>query len=618
MDPLDFLDHEELLQFFHCKKTTMSCMENPRIFLSQLKDHRLIPDDRFKKVSRMKSKENLKRGVYETLDWLERERPEHIHRFWSCVFQDTIINEYPILRELRNSLMDGSFHFCTKLPEVVESEQTNENNGKELSNEEDEEETHLSSRTKKRKASGKEADEGGNHGDEQPGPSLKLKPGQRKRSKRICFSSPLKKGEKGDIWNWPMFKLQLPVTCGDLEAALNRTRLAEGEKCILFQKQWFTPAEFETRAGKRSSGNWRLSIRCSGVPLGNLIQEGHLRAGEQAGGSKVKKSLFPSEVFTVCEDEDDEGNVQEDQASSREGSTPDGREEAEGQKDAGGSRKVFKVTCDGVTGTLHKSRFASGTCGKSIRTEMSWMSPVEFVEEASNQTKPDWERDIECEGRPLCALIDENTLEVHPLLCGCRLCQADESELENQKNDDECFACKGADDRKLVECDACPRSFHQRCHLPHVEDSILRDDKWICTFCVFKNMQECRYSDELEMEAATSQQISQRMLECQYLLLLLLGADEEQFFAEDPRPYLKKYSAHIRTPMWFVKVADKLQNGKYQTVEEFVSDVQLIFSNCFKYNRGNTEILELGRQLQQLFDEEFKKVFSISEWTADS
>ena len=37
----------------------------------------------------------------------------------------------------------------------------------------------------------------------------------------------------------------------------------------MVNKQWFTPAEFEGLAGKRS---WRKSIRCKGTPLGKLIQ----------------------------------------------------------------------------------------------------------------------------------------------------------------------------------------------------------------------------------------------------------------------------------------------------------------------------------------------------------
>lgn len=45
MDPLHFLEPEELLRFFHCKKTSLSCMEKPHTFLSQLRDHNLIPED---------------------------------------------------------------------------------------------------------------------------------------------------------------------------------------------------------------------------------------------------------------------------------------------------------------------------------------------------------------------------------------------------------------------------------------------------------------------------------------------------------------------------------------------------------------------------------------------
>ena len=59
------------------------------------------------KVSRMKSKDNIRKGLYEILDWLERERSQRVREFWSCVFKDTILNQYPTLKLLRNSLMDG-------------------------------------------------------------------------------------------------------------------------------------------------------------------------------------------------------------------------------------------------------------------------------------------------------------------------------------------------------------------------------------------------------------------------------------------------------------------------------------------------------------------------------
>lgn len=45
-----------------------------------------------------------------------------------------------------------------------------------------------------------------------------------------------------------------------------------GEKCIAVNKQWFTPTEFERFAGKQSSKNWKVTIRCVNTPLGKLIE----------------------------------------------------------------------------------------------------------------------------------------------------------------------------------------------------------------------------------------------------------------------------------------------------------------------------------------------------------
>lgn len=48
MDPLDFLENEDLLRFFHSNKTELSCMVNPQTFLNQLRDHNLILEDMYK------------------------------------------------------------------------------------------------------------------------------------------------------------------------------------------------------------------------------------------------------------------------------------------------------------------------------------------------------------------------------------------------------------------------------------------------------------------------------------------------------------------------------------------------------------------------------------------
>ncbi|XP_071330318.1 nuclear body protein SP140-like protein isoform X2 [Trachinotus anak] len=596
MDPLDFLDCDELLRFFHCNKTELSIMENPQTFLSQLRDYDLIPEERYKRVSRMKSKENMKRSLYDLLDWLEREQSEHIRVFWSCVFKEAIINLYPTLRLLHRSLMDVSFRFNAQLPDKLEKEETDKRKRRKNSEEEEEEQVN-SSKKKRKKRSRSECDD-----DLQPGPSSESTPAQKKKSKKICFSSPLKKGERSDFWNWPFYKYQLPVTCGHQGGSLSRDRLAKGEKCIWFEKQWRTPGEFEKLGGKQSSKNWKLSIRCLGIPLGKLIKEGNLKLASYRGRQgKAKRSLFPPDLVTTVsegeedddseDDEDDVENQENQVSSSNEGKCADEDRETEEQTEQqpDSSKKVFKVTCGDVAGTLHHKRFGSGTCGKSIRTETSWMTPVDFVKEASCQTDATWKKDIKVEGKPLGVLIEEN-----------------------QKNDDECCVCKSEGEAQLVVCDHCPRSFHQKCHLPRVDDATLGDDRpWMCTFCIFRTTQEWRYSDEMEMEAAKSRSISRHMLECQYLLLFLYSADEEQTFALDPRLYLENYSRVVQTPMWLGKIADKLHKSEYQTVGEFVSDILLIFTNCASYNHANAEFLAQGDRLMELFNGEFKKVFNI-------
>ncbi|CDQ77810.1 unnamed protein product [Oncorhynchus mykiss] len=237
---MDFLTDEELLRFFRCSRTEMSCMEQPHTFLNQLRDHHLIPEEMYKKLIRMRSKELREKGVYQVLDWVEAERPNSIKVFWNCVFRDHLLQQYPTLRLLRNRLLD-----------VEEEEKTRRKNSKE----------------KERSESAEE---------EQPSTSTQSNPSQKRKvqSPTNCF--PSRKGEKDDIWTWPIYKTQLPVTCGDKEGILIRNKLAKGERCIVVQGRWFTPSGFEEFGVKKSRKNWKYSIRCRDTNLGKLIQVQHI------------------------------------------------------------------------------------------------------------------------------------------------------------------------------------------------------------------------------------------------------------------------------------------------------------------------------------------------------
>ncbi|KAI4881416.1 hypothetical protein NFI96_027090 [Prochilodus magdalenae] len=264
MDPLDFLTKEELIRFFHCKKTEMSCMEEPHIFLHQLRDHNLVPEKLYKKVIKMKSKERRKDGVYQILDWLEKERSDSVHVFWSCVFRDHILQKYPVLRLLRNSLLDGSFRAYENLPEP-EYQTERENEPAQVK------ETSVNQKKSGRKRK-QSADETEKEEEEAPGPSCLSTPNQKKSAKKPMFSSPVRKGEKQNIWTWGLFKSQLPVTCGDKEGTLYRDKLARGGACIYSEGRWFTPSSFESFGGKGSWKNWKQSIRCQKTPLQKLLE----------------------------------------------------------------------------------------------------------------------------------------------------------------------------------------------------------------------------------------------------------------------------------------------------------------------------------------------------------
>ncbi|KAM3597414.1 uncharacterized protein V6R79_004233 [Siganus canaliculatus] len=525
MDRLDFHVNEELLQFFHCNKTEISCLENPHTFLSQLRDHNLVPEDKYKKINRMRSKEQMKKALYDLLDWLERERPQHIKLFWTAVFKETILNRYPVLRTLRNSLMDGSFDFITQLPETVEKEKRGVEKQKRHDDDDDESEE-----------------------EEKETKSVKRK--RKLRSKSMCDDD-----DERNAGPWtPVIQTQKK------------------------SKICYSPLEKRER--------------------------GHRKAASYTRQCK-KRLKFTYDSASTEEEEEEEEEVSETDTEDEDSSATHVSDEEDG---SGEREQVFKVTCGAVAATLHQKRFASGSQGKSIRTETCWMTPHEFAMEALGQRDVSWRKDIEWEGQPLGKLTQDGILVIHWLGCDCHLCKEDSKELENQKNDDECCICKREGD--LVMCDQCPRSFHQKCHLPHVDDSTLGDDSpWLCTFCVFRSNQQ--YLDEQTMEAAMSRQISQHMLECQYLFLHLCRADADQTFAEDPNLYLSDYSTVVKTPMWLRKIADKLQEQRYQTVGEFVSDVDLIFTNCASYNEDDAKFLAYGNGLKELFNEEFKNVFNI-------
>ncbi|XP_050957954.1 uncharacterized protein LOC127159050 [Labeo rohita] len=677
MDPLDFNTNEELLFFFHRKKTEISCIKQPHRLLTQLRDHDLVPEKLFENVKNMRTPKEREQAFYEVLDWLEKTRPQDIQQFWRCVFEDHILQQYPTLRMLRNSLLDISRHKLCEEPPGVETptwEEKKEGRAEKDPNKLCVEPPDVETLTKKEESEGKEKkgrkkktrkskrkcieDSGdpdfflcvNTQSEETRQKTLILhfqslnlydKPpdvetptdeeesegnAEKEKSDKSRRASPVMKGDEQEIWTWANYENQLPVTCGDKEGTLYRDKLARGEKCIFSKDKWFTGGEFEKFGGKEKSKNWKFSIRYENIPLMKYIQEGRLQCQQRKRRkttcvqkntdelfhvSPNKRSSKDSKINFGLVEESDPEDVQEKGGRGR-GTEFRGRvEEEEEEEEDMADLSVFQapslpVTCVSLTGTLYKYRFASGKCGKCIRTEERWFTPEEFVKQEQTLTDGHWKKDILCHGKTLYFLLKKKILHTHSLRCECTKCSTQEEDVMAQNNDDDCYVCRT--EGNLVCCDECPRAFHSHCHLPAADGDL--PEEWICTFCALKDSQKSRDSTNMSKQEAFDAPVSQNRLHCHYLLLRVYREDIQKVFVEDPRKTVPRYSEFITQPMWLDRIKQKLESKEYQTVGAFVSDFQLIFSNCSTFSKDN-ESVRMGARLKEMFEEEFQKIFSI-------
>ncbi|XP_058817226.1 homeotic protein female sterile-like [Topomyia yanbarensis] len=58
----------------------------------------------------------------------------------------------------------------------------------------------------------------------------------------------------------------------------------------------------------------------------------------------------------------------------------------------------------------------------------------------------------------------------------------------------------------------------------------------------------------------------------------------------------------IKKPMDLGTVKRKMDNREYKSANEFAADVRLIFTNCYKYNPPDHDVVAMGRKLQDVFE----------------
>jgi bromodomain-containing factor 1 len=99
---------------------------------------------------------------------------------------------------------------------------------------------------------------------------------------------------------------------------------------------------------------------------------------------------------------------------------------------------------------------------------------------------------------------------------------------------------------------------------------------------------------------------------------------------KDAAPFLKPvdvvalgiphYLQIVRHPMDFSTIERKLnssnpakpdpnpQNPRYSNVDEFVTDVRLIFTNCLTFNGPDHLIVQMGKKVEEVFDKQMRSM----------
>ncbi|XP_071369803.1 E3 ubiquitin-protein ligase TRIM33 isoform X1 [Centroberyx affinis] len=172
---------------------------------------------------------------------------------------------------------------------------------------------------------------------------------------------------------------------------------------------------------------------------------------------------------------------------------------------------------------------------------------------------------------------------------------ANPGEKEDDPNEDWCAVCINGGD--LLCCDHCPKVFHMKCHVPTIK--IFPKGDFLCTFCRSLSNPEIEYCEDGKKAKCDQGLSPEDRRRCERLLLYIFCHELSVGFREPVPSSVPNYYKIIKQPMDLKKVKKRLlvsSSQYYQTPQDFVSDVRLVFKNCAKYN-------EMSRIIQ-VYDEE--------------
>ncbi|XP_063401080.1 E3 ubiquitin-protein ligase TRIM33-like isoform X2 [Mytilus trossulus] len=190
---------------------------------------------------------------------------------------------------------------------------------------------------------------------------------------------------------------------------------------------------------------------------------------------------------------------------------------------------------------------------------------------------------------------------------------------EEDPNEDWCAVCQNGGD--LLCCDKCPKVYHLKCHVPELSQfpckikmnhDLYSSGEWQCTLCKTdeqvvlkeKENKEFSYIPGTKRKAPTGLSEHERKT-CERILLELFIHEKSTVFHEPVSKAVPNYYKIITNPIDFLKIKVKVQRqnfNHYDSVEEFIADVKLVFQNCATYNAATSEIGIAGKIVEEEFE----------------
>ncbi|XP_051533600.1 bromodomain-containing protein 3-like isoform X5 [Myxocyprinus asiaticus] len=119
---------------------------------------------------------------------------------------------------------------------------------------------------------------------------------------------------------------------------------------------------------------------------------------------------------------------------------------------------------------------------------------------------------------------------------------------------------------------------------------------------------------ELGLHAGKRSRLSEQLKYCDVILKEMLSKKHAAYAWPFYKPVdaealeLHDYHEIIKNPMDLSTVKKKIDSREYQDAQSFATDVRLMFSNCYKYNPPDHEVVAMARKLQDVFEMRFAKM----------